>query len=239
MRTRTCGCSLTKSRITSKTPAKHEYRGEVRNASRQEVNRKPINKPSSPFYEEEVKLEEKLKELEKQRNQPKVEKVPKDSKYIENIEKNWKPFKCRLIDIGVFDQDKTLYLISDELEKSISVSLEKVGNSFKDLKIEELKQEVQSLKSSLQAAYNKIKQLEREANNEVELDKILNSSFGHSDHKSLSFYGLPTKEAKSPVGLMRNMTQLKGVPKQLEVSESFGKGRDSGKYYKFKLRTLK
>ena len=53
--------------------------------------------------------------------------------------------------------------------------------------------------TNLNKASNRIHELEREAKNENELDKILNSSFDGSEHKSLSFYGLPTKEARSPV----------------------------------------
>ena len=92
---------------------------------------------------------------------------------------------------------------------------------------------------SLNKAYNKIDLLEREAKNENELDKILNSSFDGSEHKSLSFYGLPTKEAKSPVVFKWNMTMMKVQNKKIEVSDHSDKLIERLKYYKYKLRTTK
>lgn len=201
-------------------------------------------KSKSPFQEEEVKLEEKLKEIERKRNKSKNElpgkpKVEENKQYkgIKNIENNWKPLKNRLIDIGVFDKDKTLNLFSEELEKSISISLEKEGLGNKDIQIDHLTKQVIELKADLKKAYNKINEYERQANNEDELNKILNSSFGCSDHKSLSFYGVPTREAKSPV-LPRNLTHMKGPQKPLDMAEPYDKVQESLSYYKYKLRIL-
>lgn len=223
------------------------YRTEVEVKSKHYSNKRVNNKSSSPFIEEEeVKLEKKLKELERKRNNSKSEKVPKDKpkevsewKHIQNIENNWKPLKSRLIDIGVFDRDKTLIMYSEELEKSISLSLGKDGLSYKDEKIEDFRKQIVELRNELNKAYIRIQALEREAKNENELDKILNSSFDGSEHKSLSFYGLPTKQARSPVVFKWNMTTMKVHKKRFEVSDPSDKFIEKIKYYKYKLRTMR
>ena len=70
-------------------------------------------------------------------------------KPIQNIENNWKPLKNRLIDIGAFSQDKTLFMFSEELEKSISLSLEKEGISYKDEKINDFRIQIVELRNEL------------------------------------------------------------------------------------------
>lgn len=121
-------------------------------------SKKVVPKPSTPYYEEEVKLEDKLKELEKQQNKiSHLEKsTPKDrpkenknSHGVKNIEDNWRPLKNRLIDLGVFAQDKTVHLFSNELEKSITSSLEKESGNAKDLEIQHLNQQINALKADL------------------------------------------------------------------------------------------
>lgn len=143
---------------SSTVPQLLSFRSDVDTKSKNCSNKRVNNKSSSsPFVaEEEVKLEKKLKELEKQRNNSKSEKVPKEKpkevtewKHILNIENNWKPLKNRLIDKGVFDQDKTLIMYSEELEKSISLSLGKDALSYKDEKIEELRKQIVELRNDL------------------------------------------------------------------------------------------
>lgn len=197
-----------------------------------------------PFVEEEVKLEERLKELEKKQNDPNYN--PREGqKYkninnkvdIKSIEDSWKPLKNRLIDLGVFDKDKSINLFSGALEKSITNSLEHQTSSSKDIEIELLRQQVETLRNELKVAHTRAGALERQLNDEDELNKILNSSFGGSDPKSFSFYGVPTKGAKSP-NLPRNMTHMRGPAKPLDLSDHSDKIQESLKYYKYKTRTL-
>mmetsp|Transcript_30010 Transcript_30010/g.26580 ORF Transcript_30010/g.26580 Transcript_30010/m.26580 type:complete len:318 (+) Transcript_30010:42-995(+) len=172
----------------------------------------------SPFMEEEeVKLEERLKELEKIQNNPKYNSRHENS----------------LINVGVFRSDKKVSGL--EINKTISDS--KVTSSSKDLEIELLRQQLTLLRDELKKANDRIIELENQFDNEDEINKMLNSSFGGSDHKSLSFYGVQTRGAKSPV-LPRNVTYIKGPQKQFDMSEHSDKVHESLRYYKYKTRTL-
>jgi hypothetical protein len=91
------------------------------------------------------------------------------------------------------------------------------------------------LKNELKFSHSKIGALEK--HNEDELNKILNSSFGGSDAKSLSFCGVQTKDARGPI-LTRNKTHMRGPQKQLELSDHSDKVQEGLRYYKYKTRTL-
>lgn len=97
---------------------------------------------------------------------------------------------------------------------------------------DDLKQQVEKLKLELKQAHERISQLESQVKNEGEIDKILNSDFSESEEKSMSFYGVPTKDAKSP--LQRNKTHLLNSKKKrkLEFSDPTDKLEQGLKYYK-------
>lgn len=184
-----------------------------------------------------------MKELEKLQKQPnydpRASSKVKDSKKTssKNIDQQFKQAKKSIPRFGGQEKDKTILLVSEDLNKSITGSGEDEGSSNRDIEVNILRQQVQQLKVDLTKAHRKITQLEREVNNEDELNKILNSSFAGSDHNTLSFYGVPTREAKSP-NIPRNLTHMKRPNKKFELSDQANKLQESLKYYKYKARTL-
>ena len=112
----------------------------------------------------------------------------------------------------------------------------RVFNKYSSDDANELKTIIEILKAELKQAHARITELENQVNNEEEVNKILNSSFGGSEYKSMSFYGVPTREAKSPI-LPRNMTQLKKSDNQnFEFCDPTDKLEEGVRYYKYKAR---
>jgi len=184
-----------------------------------------------------VKLEQKLKELERKQKEPNYNPRSRPINPAKIIKEKWKPMKNRLADLGEYDQDKILNLFSDDLEKSVNSSLEKDQPVANNSEVQALTELVYSLKADLHKAHDKIARLEHQFKNEDEVNKILNSSFGSIDRKSLSFYAIQTRDAKSP-NLPRNMTHMKGSNKQYGFSDHSDKIQESLKFYKYKNRSL-
>lgn len=121
------------------------------------------------------------------------------------------------------------------IDKTISASLQ--TTSSKDIEIELLRQQVGSLRQELKKAKVRIKELENQVNSEDDLNKILNSSFGASDHNTMSFYGIQTRDAKSPA-VVRNVTYMKGPQHPLDIGDHPDKMQESLKSFQKKYTSL-
>jgi len=134
----------------------------------------------------------------------------------------------------IFNEKKGTGL-GEVIEKTISASLQ--TTSSKDIEIELLRQQVNSLRGELKKAKFRIKELENQVNNEDEINKILNSDFVASEHNTMSFYGIQSRDVKSPA-VARNVTYMKGPQHPLDIGDHPDKIQENLKYYQHKNHSL-
>lgn len=110
--------------------------------------------------------------------------------------------------------------------------------SSKDLEIELLRQQIHGLRNELLKAKDKIKELQNKLNSEDEINKILNCSFATSEHNTMSFYGIQTRDAKNSV-IARNVTYMKEHKYPLEIGDNPDKLQEELKRCQIENQSLK